>query len=420
MKTTLLIAFIICANIVSAQWNRINNSPTQAHQIYFYNAQTGYVLKNDTIFKTINGGSTWTDIHAGFPTYTNLEKIEFISPDTGFVYTKEFLSFAYPVSIYRTINGGITWQSLIGPYDGSTIDFHLAGQNDYYFRVTSQWLTTPTDSIFHTINGGNSFTKTGNATQVQYNQQINNLVVYKDSTTPSQKDLFYKSINGGATWNLLLSDSTVDAAFIDHQFLNSNDGYALLYQYNSTDLIDSKIYKTSNGGLNWLSYTLPSVIAAPQVMHFTDANTGYIISYTSSLNMIYKTIDGGQTWNLDFTGNINEYFIGGFGIVEYFEKLYVLGNDIITNNVSTFIKDLQNDQANFSLYPNPSNGTLTIESNLSKKTKNFIIVDITGKEVYAFSSEQSLTQTVDISFLNSGLYLLKYKDTSQSVLFVKE
>ena len=420
MKTTLLIAFILCANIVSAQWSRINNSPSQASSIYFYNAQTGYVLKNDTIFKTTNGGATWIDTQAGFPAYTTLEKIQFISPDTGFVYGKDFTSFAYPVSIYMTINGGNTWNRLIGPYDGSEIQFHLAGQNDYYFHVISQWMGPAADTIIHTINGGNSFIKTGNATQVQYNQQTNNLIVYKDSTTSSQKDLHYKSINGGASWTLLLSDSTVDAGFMDHQFLNSNDGYSLLYQYNATDLIDSKIYKTSNGGANWIVYTLPSAIAAPQVMHFTDANTGYIISYTSSLNQIFKTIDGGQTWNLDFTGNINEYFIGTYGIVEYFGKLYALGNNIITNNVNTSVKDLKNDRSDFNLYPNPSNGQLTIESNFSEKNTNFVIVDITGKEVHTFSTSQSLSHTIDISFLNSGLYLLKHKETSKSVLFVKE
>ena len=420
MKTTLLVTFILCVNLASAQWNRITNSPSQAQRIYFYSAQTGYALKFDTIFKTTNGGTTWNALPSNFNQYTTIKDIRFISPDTGFVYTSEGLTFAYPVSIHMTTNGGNTWQSLIGPYDGSTIDFHLAGQNDYYFHVSSQWLGPVADTIIHTVNGGINFTKTGNTTTVQYNQQINNLVVYKDSTTSSQKDLFYKSINGGLTWNLLLSDSTMDAGFVDHQFLNNNDGYSLLYQYNSTDMIDSKIYKTSNGGLNWVSYTLPSVITAPQVMHFTDVNTGYIISYTSSLNQIYKTIDGGQTWNLDFTGNINEYFIGDFGIVEYFGKLYVLGNNVITNNVVTAVKDFKNDKPNFGIYPNPCNDQMTIETNFYEKNKNYVIIDITGKEVHAFSSEQNAIQTIDVSFLSSGLYLLKHKGTSQSVLFVKE
>ncbi|MES2764187.1 MAG: T9SS type A sorting domain-containing protein [Bacteroidota bacterium] len=421
MKTTLFFAFILCVNMVSAQWTRISNSPVQADHIYFHNAQTGYALRQDTIFKTSDGGTTWTDLQAGFPPYSTVKKIRFISPDTGLVYVMEGLSFAYPVSIFRTINGGQSWDTILGPYDGSDIEFNMNSQNDWSFHVTSQWVGPAADSIFHTVNGGNSFTRTGNTTKVQYNQQINNLVVYKDSVTfPDQHYLFYKSTNGGATWNLLLKDSTESAGFVDNQFLNSNDGYVLLYQYVTTDTIDSKLYKTTDGGQNWISYDLPAAMEGLQSMHFTDVNTGYILSYASSTNRIYKTIDGGQTWTLDFSGNTNEYFSGYDGMVQYFGKLYVLGNTIITNQVATSVKDLKKDKLNFSLYPNPSVGLLTIKTDSKEKNKEFAIVDITGKEIYAFSTGQNLSQTVDISFLSKGLYLLKHKESSQSVLFVKE
>jgi photosystem II stability/assembly factor-like uncharacterized protein len=418
MKTFLLIAFILLAHLVPAQWTRITNSPAQANSIYFQSAQTGYILKQDTLFKSADGGNTWHDLHAGFPQYSSLSDIRFLSPDTGFVVLTEGLTFAYPVSVYMTINGGQNWSRLIGPYDGSNIDYHLAGKNDWYFHVTSQW-TTASDSIFHTVNGGAGFSKSGNTNAVLYNQAINNLVVYKDSvTSPAQKDLFYKSIDGGATWNLLLTDSTVSAGYVGHQFLN-NDGYFLVYQYVTTDNIDSKLYKTTDGGQNWISYNLPSAISAPQAMHFTDANNGYIVSY-SSPNQIFKTSDGGQTWNLDFSGANNEYFSGGYGIVEYFGNLYTLGNTIITNHTATSVIDLKNGALNFSLYPNPSTGVISIRSDLSQKETDFMIMDITGRVVHQFSASPHSTGSIDISFLDKGLYLLKHQESSQTILFIKE
>ncbi|MCD6017070.1 MAG: hypothetical protein K0S53_191 [Bacteroidetes bacterium] len=420
MKTTLLIAFILCADMISAQWTRIINSPFRAEKIYFFNAQTGYALKNDTIFKSTDGGTTWNDLPNSFNPYTQINDIRFISPDTGLIYVTEAISFAYPVSIYRTTNGGQSWSSILGPYDGSDISFHMAAQNDWYFHVTSQWLSPATDSIIHTVNGGNSFTKTGNTNTVQYNQVTNNLILYKDSTSSNQENLFYKSTDGGASWTLLLTDSTADASFMDRQFLSSSNGYVLLYQYNATDNIESKIYKTTNGGQNWISYDLPAAITAPQDMHFADISTGYIISNASGHSEIFKTINGGQTWALDFSGNANEYFTWYMGMAEYFGKLYVLGNSIITNQAATSVEDLKNNELSFGLYPNPSTGLLTIKNNFPDKPTDFVIMDITGKEVYAFSTEQSISHDIDVSFLSNGLYLLKQRDKSQSILFVKE
>ncbi|MES2515926.1 MAG: T9SS type A sorting domain-containing protein [Bacteroidota bacterium] len=422
MKTTLLLTFILCTHLLSAQWTRITNSPSIANTIYFFNAQTGYALKQDTIFKTTDGGANWSDIHAGFPSYTSLKKIRFVSPDTGFVYGMDATSFAYPVSIYMTINGGANWNRILGPYDGTDLDFYLAGQNDWYFHSTSQWLAPVADTIFHTTNGGFGFSKTGNTTLPLYNQQINNLVLYSYSVTagPAQHDQFNKSTDGGATWNVLLEDSSVSAGIVSHQFVNSSDGYVLVYQYVANDNIESRIYKTSNGGSVWSYYDLPAAVKGPQYMHFTDVNTGYIISYASPGFEIYKTTNGGQTWTLDFTPNFNEYFSGDEGFFNYFGKLYVLANNVITLQIATGTKELAKDELNFSLYPNPVSGSLTMHTQALQKHTDFVILDMTGKEVHAFSVGEGASQTIDISFLSSGLYLVKLTGSNQSVLLVKE
>lgn len=413
MKKTLFIAFVLCSNFISAQWLRINNSPSAANNIYFFNSQIGYVLKSDTIFKTIDGGTTWSKMNAVFPLYERLGKIIFISQDTGFVSTVSNTTFAYPASIFMTINGGGSWFRLIGPYDGSNIDFNIAGQNDYYFHVTSQWLGASTDSIFHTINGGSSFIKTGNTNTVLYNQQINNLVVYKDSTTFNQKQLFYRSLNGGTTWNLLLADSTIDAAYQDYQFLNSNDGYVLLYQYNATDLIDSKIYKTNNGGLTWNSYILPSAIN-PRSIYFTDVNTGYIHSNSSTSSQIYKTIDGGQTWSIDFTANTSEYFQDTPSIVEYFGKLYVLGNTIITNNISTSVKNLDDEKSNLNLYPNPVTDEIKISSiQAVTGALIFCLYDAFGRII--LKKQVTEGESINRGNINRGLYFYTIEDEHKDI-----
>ncbi len=431
MKTKSILTFILLSVVISvkAQWTSITNSPGQGEHLYFFNAQKGYCTKQNNIYTTIDGGVNWNSVPNNFTPFMSIQDIYFVSNDTGFVSIRDGISFAYPVSIFVTTDGGATWNSLLGPFDGGKLDMHIAGQNNWYFHLSTAWLTAPTDTIYHTTTAGTTWTNTGNTNTVQYNQLINNLVLYKDSTTAALNKLFYKSTNGGATWNLLLTDNTISAGFKDYQFLNPNDGYVLLYQYDANDNIDSKLYKTTNGGLNWINYNLPTACSAPQNMHFVDANNGYIISNNTTLQKseIWKTTNGGQNWVLDFSAATSEYFteastgnIEVTGIWSYFGKLHVLGNTIITKQLATSIKSVQPDKLNVVVFPNPTSGQLTIETSSTEKNGSFVITDITGKEVYKFDSEQKASTTIDVSFLTSGLYTLKNTGTVGAILFIKE
>lgn len=70
---------------------------------------------------------------------------------------------------------------------------------------------------------------------------------------------------------------------------------------------------------------------------------------------------------------------------------------------SASVQDIQ--VGTFSVYPNPSNGVFNISTSETVKVS---IVDITGKTVYQASSLEDKT-TVDLSSLQSGIYLMKVK-----------
>lgn len=96
------------------------------------------------------------------------------------------------------------------------------------------------------------------------------------------------------------------------------------------------------------------------------------------------------------------------------DSMYTLNSDGTTTGLGKEITRIP-----FTISPNPTNGMLTIINNLQGNS-NFSIIDVTGKEVHTFSTEKSISETIDISFLSSGLYLLKHKESSKSILFVKE
>ncbi|RPI17004.1 MAG: T9SS C-terminal target domain-containing protein [Ignavibacteriae bacterium] len=81
-------------------WIAINN--VTGSLVYFINASTGFVKysdwTNDIIYKTINGGGTWSSTSA----YTGINDIKFFNESTGY-YTCNGGIFC------KTTNGGINW-----------------------------------------------------------------------------------------------------------------------------------------------------------------------------------------------------------------------------------------------------------------------------------------------------------------------
>jgi len=407
MKMKIILLFVLTVNAVSAQWTRISDSPFHLERIYFYSTEIGYALKGNKlngnkIYKTQDGGATWNTVFT-FPDYLKTVKdIFFTSPDTGFAYIKERSGFLDFVSIYITVDGGVTWKSTLGPFAGSNIDFRVLNRNEWYFLVKTY---NNQGRIFHTDDAGNTWTIVETATTVQFNILTGNQIVYKDSSISDHANLLYKSIDGGASWNLLLSDSTEYSTFKDYQFLNNNDGYVLLYQYNASDTRVSKLYKTNDAGKTWSRHDLPKSCTGPQQIHFTSSAIGYIISNTRITNKyrgeLYKTIDGGESWNIDLVADTNEYFT----IWEFFGNVYILGKDIITNK-PTSIQNLHQVIPEIILFPNPTNGLVTM---LFKEEGNRIvrIIDVTGSEVRKSKKVSGKHVKIDLLKFSSGIYFIE-------------
>jgi len=82
---------------------------------------------------------------------------------------------------------------------------------------------------------------------------------------------------------------------------------------------------------------------------------------------------------------------------------------IISNNIVT----------DFSIYPNPSNGILNISHNLNEENYVLEIYDVTGKVVYnQYFKRMKNTETVEINFLETGIYSVGISDNQKRVLYL--
>ena len=91
-------------------------------------AQTfGYIVGNSgAVYKTTNGGGTWSNIGGDYPFGSNtLNGVHFVDASTGYIVGNSG-------AVYKTTNGGGTWSNIGGdyPFGSNTL-------NDIYFISTT-------------------------------------------------------------------------------------------------------------------------------------------------------------------------------------------------------------------------------------------------------------------------------------------
>lgn len=102
--------------------------------------------------------------------------------------------------------------------------------------------------------------------------------------------------DAGKTW--VTQNSNVTTPIVDVHFINKNLGWALTYP--DTPPFGTTLLKTTNGGSDWILIDSLFQMKFMSCVYFADEQLGWIGG-----SGIYKTIDGGLTWQecvLDSTG----------------------------------------------------------------------------------------------------------------------
>ena len=186
-----------------------------------------YSLSGAHIFRSKNGGQTFTEVGNGFPTETatsiNSIVIHPTNPDIVYLMTSSFES-EKGIGIYKTVTGGNEWFSVNNGLDRETNDLQIDPINpEILYAATA-------NGVYKTVNGGNSWESksdgllegvTGFPERRQREvfdlavNPINPLVVYAAGYMG-----VYKSKNGGDSWYLVNKDlpsySSREESVFDH------------------------------------------------------------------------------------------------------------------------------------------------------------------------------------------------------------
>jgi gliding motility-associated-like protein len=117
----------------------------------------------------------------------------------------------------------------------------------------------------------------------------------------SRSPKIFRSFNGGTTWTTISTfpAGTTSQSFTDIEFPSRQIGYVA----GSRDTI----WKTTDAGVTWNKLPLPTPGVTPQItytdMFALDNNTVFLTGNGFPRKVVYRTTDGGNTWQ-DITNNI--------------------------------------------------------------------------------------------------------------------
>ena len=309
------------------------------------------------IFKTINGGNTWTPIFDDVPSQSigNIA-ISKSNPDILYAGTGEANGSAtsgafFGSGVYRTDNGGETWTSaglelsnhigrlVVNDEDPDIVVAAVTGK--LYGKCSNR-------GVYKTNDGGENWEQlfiVSDSTaciDVAVHPEDSNIIyaaMWERTRQPWQRDYggptsgIYRTLDGGATWTRLengLPDNTISRGRIGLSLCASDPNvvYATITD-NEISNAFLGVYRTDNRGELWdeVSFDLPSNTFSSFGWFFgnircnpADKEEAYVLGLNA-----FKKQSGEESWNqltgmhVDmhalefFNGNLNDILIGNDG-----------------------------------------------------------------------------------------------------------
>lgn len=336
-------------------------------------------------------------------------------------------------SIRRELSGGVWENSIMETYNHNT-------NHQITEHISQDWVSGAWENDYKQIStydaNGNlqeftslkwlSGTWTNNRNHIyQYDANGNCIVEITrnpNGTSWENGNKFSITYNANHKATQIIYSDWVSGAWIEKQktsitYNNNNDIVSILGQNKSgSNWIDSDRYtNTYSGNLktNYLDETFDGTVwVKNQNNIYTYSSSGKLESCISQ-----NWDDVGSTWenayksianynNLDLIGSIEyqDWNSGGYwdkaSIDSFFYESYE----------TTGIHNLKLNEANLSVYPNPTNKILNISISLKQPTNcNLTIIDVSGRiyKMQKMSKAKDIQMQFDISELANGSYFLK-------------
>lgn len=253
------------------------------NNVFFLNANLGWVVgDNGTILRTTDGGAHWT--RSPVSTGADFQGIAFIDASNGWATGDTPIQYAgadvgfsdFQASIWHTTDGGQTWSPQSVPSSAALLK-----------RVTF-------------VNAN-----TGFAAGLKVSG-------YDSYGGPQFLGAIYGTTDGGHTWNEVFATSA-GFTFTSLYFTDASNGWAAGFPH-ASDYGYAFTFHTTDGGKTWQPQKMGGFYTQVRDIHMLDSSRGYAAGtdYVGEGSAVWRTSNGGATWNRISTQNANPYTVEGY------------------------------------------------------------------------------------------------------------
>lgn len=365
-------------------------NPSNASDVLL-GSSIGFGIHPENLFRSANGGNTWSTVPIGWTdeTLNNITKIVFSTTDTDKIIVLE------ENEIVRTNDGGATWTTTVYPVGISM---------DYYYGLNASYNPSNTNEIAISTDLFPQFSTDGGATITQIKAPFYNIISTSIARDNGNTHLYYgsnggrlhKDITNGITSeydiespnsfnpkrNYIVADKTVPGRVFTYAsmgffggWLNMSTDYGATttnimqafaddMQELTVDPNNSKIVfvsmRSGEGGsvykldITDTSNVIVTDIITPEINEFGEGVVTGIAILSTNSNVIFiakgtkvfKSIDGGQTWQEQSLGLEN--IIAGQDLIWDLQKNPINENQLtLSSNEGIFTTT--NGAANWSV-----------------------------------------------------------------------
>jgi len=276
--------------------NAIAFHPTDANTIFVGSPSGGF-------WKTTDGGNTWSNLSSNLPTI-GVSSILVHPTDPNIIYIgsgDRDAGSAIPLGVFKSTDGGSTWTQINSTMGNVTVGAMLMLPSD-----PNTIIAATSGGIYKTTNGGTTWSQkaAGNFKDLQFKPGDPSVVYAVKILTPSE---FHRSTNTGDSWSQITSG--IPTTGIGSRMVigvsPANGSYVYLLQINSTGGTLANILRSTDSGLNF-----SSVATGPNLLGYACDGSDASSQATYDLCM---TVDPLNINNV-FVGGINNWMSYDAGV----------------------------------------------------------------------------------------------------------
>jgi photosystem II stability/assembly factor-like uncharacterized protein len=384
-------------------------------EIYYSDPDSVYALGNGLMLST-DRGENWVTIGTRNAALEGTSGAVFkIDPfDSKRMYLNHSILPFDGNEVKMTTDAGLNWETLFTGHGPPWIDQPIVEIDPV--DLTTVYVTVNYHKLYKSSDHGNSWDSVPPPNGYSFSSLAispsDNNILYIGCTNPNQ---IYKSTDRANTWTLLplqiIGDNPINNIVVDPE--DANIVYASVFSYGGPP---GGIYKTINGGLSWEEknngltnndWDVHAFVIDPKNPDELYIGTGGEIN-------IFKSTDGGEEWRefdngLPQIGHTSSIAIDTLNNRVYIGRsngIYIYDN---MTNVDDKTEERIIDFLLYQNYPNPFNSRTEIQYYLPEGVNVLLsLYNILGEEIVnlvnEYQSEGSYSVELDMNGFTSGIY----------------